>query len=178
MVKLWLVMNLTNRHLLNCLYKELWRRNIKAVDNASQIDAIANDKENACLVLLITDHLNWDNEFEHLKILQDKINAYVAFIESEQYDEIYPNADFKMAMIEIHFKYDITDNCQKFLQVVQDQLGQIGIKIKAQISWQFSVYLKKKWYGKIFILKNIIIGGTKNGVIRTVWKKKRSWIRW
>ena len=45
-----------------------------AVDNASQIDAIANDKENACLVLLITDHLNWDNEFEHLKILQDKIN--------------------------------------------------------------------------------------------------------
>ena len=42
-----------------------------AVDNASQIDAIANDKENACLVLLITDHLNWDNEFEHLKILQD-----------------------------------------------------------------------------------------------------------
>lgn len=115
-------------------YKELRRRNIMAVDNASQIDAIANDKENACLVLLITDHLNWDNEFEHLKILQDKINAYVAFIESEQYDEIYPNADFKMAMIEIHFKYDITDNCQKFLQVVQDQLGRIGIKIKAQIS--------------------------------------------
>ena len=72
-----------------------------AVDNVSLIDAIANDKENACLVLLITDHLNLDNEFEHLKILQDKINAYVAFIESEQYDEIYPNADFKMAMIEI-----------------------------------------------------------------------------
>ena len=105
-----------------------------AVDNASQIDAIANDKENACLVLLITDHLNWDNEFEHLKILQDKINAYVAFIESKQYDEIYPNADFKMAMIEIHFKNDITDSCQNFLQVAQDQLGQIGIKIKAQIS--------------------------------------------
>ena len=96
-----------------------------AVDNASQIDAIANDKENACLVLLITDHLNWDNEFEHLKILQDKINAYVAFIESEQYDEIYPNADFKMAMIEIHFKYDITDSCQKFLQVAQDQLNSV-----------------------------------------------------
>ena len=124
----------TNTYLSSCLYKELKRRDIVAVDNASQIDAIANDKENACLVLLITDHLNWDNEFEHLKILQDKINAYVAFIESKQYDEIYPNADFKMAMIEIHFKYDITDSCQKFLQVAQDQLGQIGIKIKAQIS--------------------------------------------
>ena len=103
-----------------------------AVDNVSLIDAIANDKENACLVLLITDHLNWDNEFEHLKILQDKINAYVAFIESEQYDEIFPTR--RSSDLEIHFKYDITDNCQKFLQVVQDQLGQIGIKIKAQIS--------------------------------------------
>ena len=85
-------------------------------------------------VYFTTEQAVCDNEFEHLKILQDKINAYVAFIESEQYDEIYPNADFKMAMIEIHFKYDITDNCQKFLQVVQDQLGRIGIKIKAQIS--------------------------------------------
>ena len=52
-----------------------------AVDNASKIDAIANDKENACLVLLITDHLNWDNEFEHLKILQDKINAAFSCID-------------------------------------------------------------------------------------------------
>ena len=25
--------------------------------------------------------------------------------------------------------------------------------------------MKKKWYGKIFILKNIIIGGTKNGAL-------------
>ena len=48
-----------------------------AVDNVSLIDAIANDKENACLVLLITDHLNWDNEFEHLKILQDKFKSYI-----------------------------------------------------------------------------------------------------
>lgn len=40
-----------------------------AVDNASQIDAIANDKENACLVLLITDHLNWDNECRRRPVL-------------------------------------------------------------------------------------------------------------
>ena len=35
-----------------------------AVDNASQIDAIANDKENACLVLLITDHLTLNSRRE------------------------------------------------------------------------------------------------------------------
>ena len=43
MVKLWLVMNLTNRHLLNCLYKELGRRNIMALDNGETIDIDKND---------------------------------------------------------------------------------------------------------------------------------------
>ena len=70
-------------------------------------------KKNACLVLLITDHLNWDNEFEHLKILQDKSMRMWLLSKANSTMNI-PNADFKMAMIEIHFKYDITDNCQKF----------------------------------------------------------------
>ncbi|MEI3048917.1 MAG: DUF6572 domain-containing protein [Roseburia inulinivorans] len=58
------------------------------------------------MVLLITDHLNWDNEFEQLEdFTEDKINAVCGFYsKAEQYDEIYPNADFKMAMIEIPFQ--------------------------------------------------------------------------
>ena len=39
-----------------------------------------------------------------------------------------------MAIIEIHFKYDITENCKKFLNTVQNQIGQYGIKIEAGVS--------------------------------------------
>lgn len=39
-----------------------------------------------------------------------------------------------MAIIEIHFKYEISQNCEKFLNTVQSQVAQYGIKIEAHIS--------------------------------------------
>lgn len=109
-----------------------------AIDNANVIDGMAIDKENIALRLLLTDHLQWEegidavSEHDHLLMLQEKINAYISFIETEQYKNKYPDVEFKMAIIDMRFKYDITKNCEKFLQVVQDQIGQYGIKIEAR----------------------------------------------
>jgi hypothetical protein len=104
-----------------------------AVDNTKVIDGMGKSKEKNELILLITDHLNWDEEYEHLKILQDKINAYASYIESKQFDESYPNENFDSFLIEIHFKYDIVENCIKFLEVVANQLEILNIKIRAEI---------------------------------------------
>ena len=91
-------------------------------------------KKKGALRLMLTDHLEWNskhlNEAQHLSMLQDKINSYLSYIESEQYKETYPDINFKMIIIEIHFKYDITINCKKFLKVVQDQIEQFGINIE------------------------------------------------
>ena len=110
-----------------------------AIDNANVIDGMAIDKEKNAICLLLTDHLPWngDNnsigEHEHLVLLQDKINAYISYLETKQYEETYPEAHLAMAVIEIHFKYEITKNCVKFLNAVQNQIGQYGIIIKAHI---------------------------------------------
>lgn len=110
-----------------------------AIDNTNVIDGIGIDKENKIICLLLTDHLNWTsnenklNEYDHLILLQDKINAYLSYLESKQYEEQYPDIIFNMAIIEIHFKYDITNNCEKFLNSVQEQIGQYGIKIEVHI---------------------------------------------
>ena len=110
-----------------------------AIDNANVIDGMAIDKEKNAICLLLTDHLPWncDNnsigEHEHLVLLQDKINAYISYLETKQYEETYPEAHFVMAVIEIHFEYEITKNCEKFLNAVQNQIGQHGIIIKAHI---------------------------------------------
>lgn len=45
------------------------------------------------LVLMIADHLDWENELQHLSLLQDKINAYVSFIESGKIYSVYPDAN-------------------------------------------------------------------------------------
>lgn len=110
-----------------------------AIDDPNVIDGMALNKENNALVLLLTDHLSWDgenalSEFDHLNLLQDKINAYISYLESGKYEETYSTEQIAFAIIEIHFKYTITENCEKFLNEVQNQIGQFGIKIEAVIT--------------------------------------------
>jgi len=110
-----------------------------AIDNPEIIDGIGIDNSRKAICLLLTDHLMWQgddnpvNEYDHLILLQDKINAYLSYLEAKQYKSQYPESVFHMAVIEIHFKYDISGHCKKFLQAVQDQVGQYGIKIETHI---------------------------------------------
>lgn len=111
-----------------------------SIDNTNTLDGVAIDSERNALVLLLTDHLMWKcendsslTEHEHLLMLQEKINAYISYLESEQYKETYPNREFSFAVIEIHFKYDITEKCTEFLQVVQNQIRHYGILIEVFI---------------------------------------------
>ena len=46
------------------------------------------------VILVITDHLEWGDKAqqgEHLLLLQEKINTYIAFIESGEILESYPH---------------------------------------------------------------------------------------
>lgn len=105
-----------------------------SVTEINSIDGIAKEKSNKELVLLITDHLDWENEFKHLKVLQDKINSYLEFIETKQYEEIYPKEEFQRFIIEIHFKNNLVENCVKFLNTVANQLESYNIKIRIEVS--------------------------------------------
>lgn len=50
-----------------------------AVTDSQTIDGIAYDDNATTLILEIYDHLNFDGkfEFDHLAILQDKLNSYI-----------------------------------------------------------------------------------------------------
>jgi len=104
-----------------------------SVMDIGKIDGIAKCQENSELVLLITNHLDWEAEYEHLKILQDKINSYINFIESKQYLEVYPQSSFESYVIEIHFQHGISENCLAFLEVVANQVEEINIKIRIEL---------------------------------------------
>ena len=98
------------------------------------IDAVGVSEDGKVLSLMLADHLDWSNEYEHLMLLQDKINTYIAYLENRQFEESYPNHDCSYAVISIYFVHDIPKNCEKFLQAVQDQIGSLGIKIEATIT--------------------------------------------
>jgi len=90
---------------------------------------MGKSKEKSELFFLITDHLNWENEYEHLIILQDKINAYLGFIESKQFIETYPQDEFDSYVIEIHFQNGMSENCFKFLDVVANKAEELNVRI-------------------------------------------------
>jgi hypothetical protein len=90
------------------------------------VDAIAIGDDGKTLILLITDHFDWDDqefEFDHLMMLQDKINLYGKLIEGKQYEEVYPDAEFERFVVDIRFLYDMSDNCLKYIDVINRQLS-------------------------------------------------------
>lgn len=100
----------------------------KTVDGA----ALTNDKNG--IILLITDHVDWRDEYEHLVMLQEKINAYISFLENKEYEDIYRGENIMYGIIEIHFLYTLTANAERFLQSVQDQVAELGVKIQYFVS--------------------------------------------
>lgn len=110
-----------------------------------KVDAIGISKDSNRIILMISDHLDWDKEYEHLILLQEKVNTYINFIESEQVKDVYPNIDISEYTIEIHFKYSITENCYKFLDVVNNQLNNLGIiKVYFPLAEDLCEYNKKE----------------------------------
>lgn len=105
-----------------------------SVVEKNKIDGIALSNSSNVLMLLISDHLDWENEYLHLVQLQNKINSYIDFLETEQYRDIYPGKKFSEFCIQIHFKYQPTENCNKFIKNVNSQISSNNISIDAVIS--------------------------------------------
>ena len=100
-----------------------------AIDDSNVIDGIAYDGE--ILILEVYDHLGFEGEFEfdHITILQDKLNTYLWYIDSKQYLTVYPEKTFTEFIINVHFLKGITDNCQKYIDVSNDKLQSLKVTI-------------------------------------------------
>ena len=55
---------------------------MSVVDNKT-VDGVALTDDKKGIILLITDHLEWKDEYQHLIMLQAKINAYISFLEEK-----------------------------------------------------------------------------------------------
>jgi len=57
--------------------------------NELRVIDIVSKKKNSCIVLTISDHLDWEKTKEHLLLLEEKINTYLSFLESgDVYEKI------------------------------------------------------------------------------------------
>lgn len=55
-----------------------------SIEESSKIDVVATRPDSDEVKLIVTDHLTWDDPEQHLRLLQEKLNAYIAFVQSGQ----------------------------------------------------------------------------------------------
>lgn len=105
-----------------------------SVEQTKFIDFISTDDISGNIRLTISDHLNWsDKRNDHLLILQNKINTYLAFIESGQLYEEYPSAKGKNVIIQVVGKYSLNDEAKKFYEIVTEIVRNAGFELQFQL---------------------------------------------
>ena len=108
-----------------------------SVEQKKIIDFVGIDEKAGEAVLTISDHLDWeDPKNDHLLMLQDKINDYLAFIESGELLQKYPAAKGKTPVIQIYAKHPVNELAQDFLkratQIVKDAGFELRFKLAAR----------------------------------------------
>ncbi len=99
-----------------------------SVEKTNEIDAAATEKNGKKLCLAIFDSMDWSELEKHLLILQDKINAYISYIQSHQYEESF-GSKIKEFEIIIKFADKAPIECEKFISVANKQLKKSKINI-------------------------------------------------
>ncbi|MGY2289173.1 DUF6572 domain-containing protein [Pseudomonas sp. SDO528_S397] len=85
------------------------------------------------IVLAISDHLGWHDateQGEHLLMLQAKINAYVAFIESGEMGTEIPEALGKSPVIQVLGLHELSEQGELFIDRAAKVLEQIDIGLE------------------------------------------------
>lgn len=96
-----------------------------------QVDAMALSPDRACLYLLMYDDMGWEQEKEHMLLLQDKLYTYRQYIADESYRDTYPEIEaFEKVVIRVHFSHTITPFCVKYMEGLVTHLGQYSIGLE------------------------------------------------
>jgi len=102
--------------------------------DTDKIDAVGIVHKTGKVKLKIFDHLEWDSEAEHIILLQEKINNYLAFIERGQVYEVYSDTEDKEKIISIDFLCIPSTNALKFLDTASKIIDDAGYKLVYSIS--------------------------------------------
>src|SRR5690242_14956767 len=88
------------------------------------VDYTAINPKTDEVMLIITDHLGWADEEkpEHMYLLQEKINKYLAFIESGEILEKYPKARGRQIVIRVAMMHPLSDEGARFCDKVRSFL--------------------------------------------------------
>jgi Family of unknown function (DUF6572) len=101
-----------------------------SLDNPNTVDAIGVEKTTGIAILTMTDSWDWSDEGQHLLALQDKINAYLNFIESGEIYQKYPNAKGWKIIIDVVTKFPLPEIGVQFLEKANAACADLGVTVR------------------------------------------------
>ncbi len=109
-----------------------------SVEQTEVVDLMSIDPKSGQVILTISDHLDWSDTLEHQKILQRKFNAYLAFVESGEILQQYPEAKGRSVAFDVVFKYKPDREGRSFLGMARQVIESAGLALQEKLfaeSW-------------------------------------------
>ena len=98
------------------------------ISDINVVDIVSTDNANAECVLTISDHLPWE-EPGHLLMLQEKLNHYLAFIESGEIEGTVPDVEDRTIRINVVLAHEPTTEASDFLAQAQTIIRGAGFEL-------------------------------------------------
>jgi hypothetical protein len=103
-----------------------------SIEQKDVIDSLGIDNSTGEAVLTMFDPLEWSGH-EHLLLLQEKLNTYLAFVESGEIFDTYPDAKDSKIRIDLTCRYNPNEKGINFLNQVKGVIEGTGMKFNYQI---------------------------------------------
>jgi hypothetical protein len=103
-----------------------------SVDKFDPVDIISIDQAGGA-VLRVSDHLDWSDSLGHQTILQEKLNRYLAFVESGEIFERYPDAKDRPVLISVVFKFRPDRDGEEFLVRAKGIVESAGFEFRHEL---------------------------------------------
>jgi hypothetical protein len=102
-----------------------------SVAETDRVDAVGIEKETGRIVLTIIDPFEWDDS--HVLLLQEKLNAYLRFVESGQLLSEYPSATGRQVAISLLMQFEPNHLGRAFLSRAAEAIEGAGITLHWQL---------------------------------------------
>jgi len=103
------------------------------VENPKVVDFVSVENDGGPVVLTISDHLNWADAPGHIGALQEKVNWYLAFIESGELSEQYPQGTGRPVRINVVLKHAPSAKGEEFLKFTEAVVTAAGFAFAYQV---------------------------------------------
>jgi hypothetical protein len=104
-----------------------------SIDQADVVDIVSTNRITGHVVLTITDHMDWSNSNEHQILLQKKLNRYLAFVESGEIFENYPDAKDRQVVFKVVFQFPPDELGRAFLARVKSVVESAGYSLIEEV---------------------------------------------